>query len=60
MKKWYLGAQNDGLFIIDQPPAPSNDHPKHDAQVAVIAAVPDGAADFAKTVIAAHNAAISG
>lgn len=22
---WYVGSQNDGLFIIDQPPRPSTD-----------------------------------
>lgn len=23
MKKWYLAAMNDGLFIVDAPPAPA-------------------------------------
>lgn len=36
---WFIGAQNDGLFIIDKPPRPSTDDPVHDAQVAVIAHV---------------------
>lgn len=22
-EKWYVGAMNDGLFVIDQPPSPS-------------------------------------
>jgi hypothetical protein len=28
---WFVGAMNDGLFVIDQPPRPSNDdvQPKH-------------------------------
>jgi hypothetical protein len=29
-KRWYVGAQNDGLFIINAEPAPSNDYPWHD------------------------------
>ena len=24
-RRWYLGSQNDGLFIIDTPPRPSKD-----------------------------------
>lgn len=58
MKKWYLGAQNDGLFIIDRSPATSNDHPIHDAPVTVISPVPDGFKQFAEIAIAAHNADI--
>ena len=59
MKKWYLGAMNDGLFVIDRQPSPSTDYPVHDADVNCIAAVPDGAKDFAEKVIAAHNASIA-
>jgi hypothetical protein len=55
MIKWYLGAQNDGLFIIDQPPSTSNDYPNHMARVNVIAPVPVGAEDFAKAIVDAHN-----
>lgn len=29
-RRWYVGAMNDGLFIVDQPPRPSNDDPWHD------------------------------
>lgn len=29
-KRWYVGAQNDGLFIVNAEPRPSNDHPWHD------------------------------
>jgi len=25
MKRWYLGSMNDGRFIIDTPPRPSNE-----------------------------------
>lgn len=58
MKKWYLGAQNDGLFIIDRPPHSSNDNQMHDADVNCILPVPNGARDFAEAVIKAHNEAI--
>lgn len=58
MKKWYLGAQNDGLFIIDQPPRSSNDNQMHDADVNCILPVPNSAMDFAEAVIKAHNEAI--
>lgn len=39
---WYVGAQNDAMFVIDQPPRPSNDdiNPNHD--VNVLAKVYDG------------------
>lgn len=58
MKKWYLGAQNDGLFIVDRQPSQSNDHPVHDASVSLVLPVPAGAKDFAEVVIAAHNTAV--
>jgi hypothetical protein len=29
-ERWYVGAQNDGLFIINAEPRPSNDYPWHD------------------------------
>ena len=28
--KYYVGAQNDALYIIDKPPRPSNDDQWHD------------------------------
>jgi hypothetical protein len=34
---WYVGAQNDGLYIIDRQPSPSNDDPRHDADVELVA-----------------------
>lgn len=39
---WFVGAQNDGLHIINEPPRPSTDYPRHDAQVAAIAHVYHG------------------
>ena len=36
---WYVGAQNDALYIIDQPPRPSNDDINPDANTNPIAKV---------------------
>lgn len=36
---WFVGAQNDALFVIDKPPRPDNDYPRHDFDVAAIAKV---------------------
>lgn len=58
MKKWYLGTQNDGLFIVDQPPRQSNDYPMHDTNVNLVLPVPADARKFAESVIAAHNASV--
>ncbi len=55
MARWFLGAKNDGLFIIDRPPSPQNDHPDHEAAVNVIAAVPLPFEEAAKAIIRAHN-----
>lgn len=38
-EKWYVGAMNDCLFIIDQPPRPSNDDVCPSRDVKVIAKV---------------------
>lgn len=38
---WFVGAQNDALYIIDRAPASSNDHPNHEADVEPIAKVYD-------------------
>lgn len=57
MRCWYLGAQNDGLFIIDQPPRPSTDDEVHDRGVNVIAAVTDRR--WAQSIIDAHNAVVT-
>lgn len=37
--KWYVGAQNDILYIIDKPPRPSNDDINPDRDVEVIATI---------------------
>ncbi len=37
---WYVGAQNDGLFIIaGAKPSTTNDYPNHDADREVIATI---------------------
>lgn len=58
--RWYLGSQNDGLFIINQPPRPSNDHPIHDRKDGPTLAIPIGnmAKDKAQAIVDAHNDAI--
>ena len=38
-ERWYVGAKNDGLFIIDKPPRPSNDDVVDIPGVNVIATV---------------------
>ncbi len=38
---WYVGAQNDGLYIIDHPPRPSTDDINPEQDVSVIAKVYD-------------------
>jgi len=53
--KWYVGAKNDGLFIIDKPPRPSNDDVVDIPDVNVIATVSgnDRAASKRATLLAA-------
>lgn len=61
MKKfgpWFVGAQNDALYIIDRNPASSNDYPNHEADCEAIAKVYDNvrgvsAADHAALIAAA-------
>lgn len=36
---WYVGAMNDALIVIDQPPRPSTDNPNHEAKTQSIAIV---------------------
>lgn len=57
--KWHLGAMNDGLFIIDQPPqpAPVDYFCDVDHDVNVIAAMGTDRTK-AKAIIEAHNTAI--
>lgn len=54
--RWYLGAMNDGLFIIDQPPQPGPvDYVcTFDHDVNVIAAMGTDRAK-AEAIIFAHN-----
>lgn len=44
-ESWYVGAQNDALFIIDKPPRPSNDDINPDQDVEVIAKVYSGSGE---------------
>lgn len=55
-KKWYVGAMNDALFVIDAPPRPSTDDITEQPNVNVIAAC---GTDFegAYRMVAEHNAA---
>lgn len=59
--RWYLGAMNDALFIIDQPPRPSNDDVVHERGGAAIAPGVVGAEreDYAKKIVDAHNAVVA-
>jgi hypothetical protein len=61
VKPWYLGAQNDGLFIIDTPPRPSNDDQWHDRTDGPELVIPlSGVSkDVAQWIVDAHNAALS-
>jgi hypothetical protein len=34
---WFVGAQNDALYVIDRAPALSNDYPNHDIERECIA-----------------------
>lgn len=54
-EKWYVGAQNDGLFIIDQPPRPSNDYINPDLHVNVVRAVSDIGLQAAQRICDEHN-----
>lgn len=45
---WYVGAQNDGLFIVDKPPRPAPaDHPADIPGITIIGAVYDNVFDGA-------------
>lgn len=50
---WYVGAMNGCLFIIDQPPRPSNDDVNPDRQVNVVAKLDYASADANARLIAA-------
>lgn len=55
--RWYLGAMNDALFIIDGPPRPSNDDVVHERGANAIVPGVVGAAReaYAKAIVDAHN-----
>jgi outer membrane murein-binding lipoprotein Lpp len=60
-ERWYIGAMNDGRFIINTPPRPSTDEVWHDR--------PDGpslvlnvvalSAEHAQAIVDAHNASLA-
>ena len=52
---WFVGAQNDALYIIDRRPAHDNDYPNHHADVGCIAKVYD---DIRDAEIGRANAAL--
>ncbi len=59
-ERWYLGAMNDGLFIINTPPRPSTDDQWHDRPngptlVLNIVALTH---ERAQAIVDAHNAAL--
>lgn len=55
---WYLGAQNDALYIINTPPRPSNDDCFHDRTDGPTLVIPvHGLSDsVAQRIVDAHNA----
>lgn len=57
IKRWYLGAMNDALFIIDAQPRPSNDYVIHDRKDGPELVIPvHGLSDKqAQAIVDAHN-----
>lgn len=53
-RKWYVGAQNDGISIIDQPPRPSTDVIWNSHKNANVIATVYNLQD-AHDIVAAHN-----
>lgn len=53
-KKWYVGAMNDGLFVIDAPPRPSTDDITDQPNVNVIVAMGTNR-EAADLLVAEHN-----
>lgn len=58
-ERWYLGAQNDGLFIINRPPRPSNDDVDPDSGPTLAIPVAGISRQAAQTIVDAHNAALA-
>lgn len=60
-ERWYLGSMNDGLFIINTPPRPSNDDVWHDRPdgPSMVLNVTSLTRQEAQSVVDAHNAYIS-
>lgn len=63
--RWYVGAQNDGCFIIDRPPRPSNDDVVPDrcdgpTKVIPLGTATPGVLDLAQAICDAHNMLIDG
>lgn len=57
-KLWYVGAMNDGLFVIDAPPRPSTDDITNQPNVNVIAALGTNR-DAADLLVKEHNERIA-
>jgi hypothetical protein len=59
--KWYLGTQNDILYIIDGPPCAGNDQPIHEHGPDILLRVPAGreADEFTKQVVELHNKSLT-
>lgn len=59
--RWYLGALNDGLFIINQPPSPCGTDipPDWGTPPSLVLNVTDLPQDKAQAIVDAHNAFIS-
>ena len=58
--RWYLGALNDGLFIINQPPSPCGTDipPDWGTPPSLVLNVTDLPQDKAQAIVDAHNAAL--
>lgn len=57
LERWYLGAMNDGLFIINTPPRPSTDdiwHDRPDGPTLVLNVVALSQ-EQAQAIVDAHN-----
>ena len=59
-KRWYVGAMNDGLFIIDQPPSPAPlDHVNPDRHKDAMVIAWSGSREDADRIVDAHNAGLA-